>query len=580
MQRVRGPGPSKIGKYRIIDLVGEGAMGVVYRAEDTVLNRTVAVKIMSESVALQPELRDRFLREAQLAGSLTHPNIVTVYDFGETEGHLFIAMEFVSGTDLETVLARRDPLKLQAKLEIMIDVLNALAHAHKRGIVHRDVKPANIRITEDGHAKLMDFGVAHLQASTITRTGSQMGTPSYMAPEQVAGSRVTPAADIFAAGTVLYELLTGSRPFGGPTLHSVMYRILNDEPPPLAELVPGLPSELEHIVRRAMAKEIDDRYQSALEMAAALTAVRASLSGGGFPGTLSLRTPVAVERRARPAQLLPWAGGALGMLAVGVLVWALASRAAPVANSPVANAPVAASHSTASGETAPPAATPSAATSATPTTPAPPPASRAPAADSPRDGRSTKAPRSRADDASAQRNARPPAATPSVPPQRAPAGVRTDSPAAGASARQTPASPPPLTSPSVVVAPASESAPRPAASAPPTPPSAAPDASRIPEAIDAYARAIETRALPQLRQAYPGLTAEQERSFAGFFDATRAIRVTFSIAGLEVNGATAEVRVVGTYEFVTTAGQTERKPVTFQATLRHDSGRWRLTSVR
>src|SRR5438067_148334 len=156
-----------IGKYRILELVGEGAMGVVYRAEDTVLNRVVAIKIMSESIARQQELRDRFLREAQMAGSLSHPNIVTVYDFGETDGHLFIAMEFVEGSDLETRLGRREPMKLQAKLEIVVDVLTALAYAHKRGIVHRDVKPANVRITDDGRAKLMDFGVAHLQASTI-----------------------------------------------------------------------------------------------------------------------------------------------------------------------------------------------------------------------------------------------------------------------------------------------------------------------------------------------------------------------------------------------------------------------------
>src|SRR3954466_351168 len=205
-----------IGKYHIIELVGEGAMGVVYRATDSVLDRTVAVKVMNESIARQEDLRKRFLHEAQAAASLQHPNVVSIYDMGEVDGHMFIAMEFVDGVDLEKLLELGQPLSLQAKLDIVIDVLTGLTFAHKRGIVHRDVKPANIRVAEDGRAKLMDFGVAHLAASTITRTGQQMGTPSYMAPEQVTGGRVTPATDIFAVGTVLYELIAGSRPFGGP----------------------------------------------------------------------------------------------------------------------------------------------------------------------------------------------------------------------------------------------------------------------------------------------------------------------------------------------------------------------------
>ena len=147
---------TSIGKYQILDLVGEGAMGVVYRATDSVLNRTVAVKVMSDAIARQGDLRDRFLREAQAAGALQHPTVITIFDFGEVENHLFIAMEFVEGVDLEQLLASRQPLTLQAKLDLAIDVLNGLAYAHKRGIVHRDIKPANIRITEEGRAKIME----------------------------------------------------------------------------------------------------------------------------------------------------------------------------------------------------------------------------------------------------------------------------------------------------------------------------------------------------------------------------------------------------------------------------------------
>jgi serine/threonine protein kinase len=156
------PKISSIGKYRIIELVGEGAMGVVYRAIDPILERTVAIKVMNDSIARQDDLRKRFLHEAQAAGSLQHPNVVCIYDLGEADGHLFIAMEFVQGVDLERLIELGEPLSLQAKLDIIIDVLTGLAFAHKRGIVHRDIKPANIRVAEDGRAKIMDFGVAHL----------------------------------------------------------------------------------------------------------------------------------------------------------------------------------------------------------------------------------------------------------------------------------------------------------------------------------------------------------------------------------------------------------------------------------
>ncbi|MEP7346467.1 MAG: serine/threonine-protein kinase, partial [Gemmatimonadaceae bacterium] len=211
-----------IGKYQIMDLVGEGAMGSVYRALDPVLNRTVAVKVMSESIARDSELRDRFMREAQAAGSLQHPNVVTIFDFGEFEGHLYIAMEFVVGVDLEELLAKGPQLTLDQKLGIAIDVLLGLAYAHKHGVVHRDIKPANIRLTEDGRAKIMDFGVAHLDSAKMTRTGVMLGTPNYMAPEQVVGQPVGPATDIFSLGAVLYEMLTGKKAFGADSMHSVL----------------------------------------------------------------------------------------------------------------------------------------------------------------------------------------------------------------------------------------------------------------------------------------------------------------------------------------------------------------------
>src|SRR5438045_4261183 len=212
-----------IGKYHIIELVGEGAMGVVYKAKDSVLDRTVAIKVMNESIARQEDLRVRFLREAQAAASLQHAHVVFSYDLGDLDGHLYIAMEFVEGIDLEKLLEMGQPLSLQSKLDIIIDVLTGLSFAHKRGIVHRDIKPANIRVAEDGRAKIMDFGVAHLASSSMTTTGSLLGTPSFMAPEQITEGKTSPGTDIFAAGAVLYQLLTNLKAFEGPKLQNLFF---------------------------------------------------------------------------------------------------------------------------------------------------------------------------------------------------------------------------------------------------------------------------------------------------------------------------------------------------------------------
>src|SRR5215218_8194759 len=326
-----------IGKYRILELVGEGAMGVVYKAVDTVLDRTVAIKVMNDAIARQDELRQRFLREAQAAASLQHPNVVSIYDMGEVDGHLFIAMEFVQGADLESLYLTAAPMSLQEKLDIVIDVLTGLTFAHKRGIVHRDIKPANIRIAEDGRAKLMDFGVAHLTSSQLTNTGASLGTPVYMSPEQITGGKATPATDIFAVGAVLYELLTGTKPFDAPTLQGLFYKILAEKPKPLREAMPGLPSALDHIVEKAMAKDAPQRYQSALDMANDLSGVRAMLSGPSYPSSVSLSATVEhAIRRSRQAARVRMvrrelvAGGVLAaVLVIAVAWWQMGKGAAP-----------------------------------------------------------------------------------------------------------------------------------------------------------------------------------------------------------------------------------------------------------
>lgn len=247
--------PIQIGKYAIQSMAGEGAMGAVYLARDSVLNRNVAIKVMNATIAKDELLRQRFLREAQSAGGLQHPNVVTIYDFGEIDGYLFIAMEFVEGTDLESALEVEPPMPLDDRLAVMIDTLRGLDYAHQHGIVHRDLKPANIRLTLDGRAKLMDFGIAHVASQKLTQTGMIMGTTYYMAPEYISGEPVTAASDLFSMGAVLYEVLTGRRPFTGETMQAIIFSVIQHEPAAPSQVVPTLPAAVDAIVARAIAKD-------------------------------------------------------------------------------------------------------------------------------------------------------------------------------------------------------------------------------------------------------------------------------------------------------------------------------------
>ncbi|HET7456447.1 MAG TPA: serine/threonine-protein kinase [Gemmatimonadaceae bacterium] len=613
-------GITSIGKYRILDLVGEGAMGVVYRATDSVLNRTVAVKVMSDAIARQADLRDRFLREAQAAGSLQHPNVITVYDFGEVNGHLYIAMEYVEGVDLETLLAMHQPLTLQAKLDLAIGVLNGLSYAHRRGIVHRDIKPANIRVTEEGTAKIMDFGVARLESSDMTRTGMMVGTPSYMSPEQVTGTTVTPAADIFSFGAVLYELLSGAKAFEGQTLHGILFKIVGEEPPDLLALLPGLPPALGRIVKKALAKDPGQRYRSALDMANELSAVRAALSGPPTAGTLSLRasveTAVAAHRReATRTQLYRAAlvsAGTLAVAVIAVLVWSIASPhrnggvaiVAPGGVLPAAPTVATAVPATTRAGSAPaaPLDTESAAgtvvdgaagVAATPSRDPRPPAysasrSAAPSAAAMRamiEGRR----------ALAAERARYVAESLRIHPDSAAVLARI---AAAAAALPPPARPPSATrpAPSIIAPPSAGStattaapavtSPQPASPAAPAPSPApttlaANPTAEIAAVVAAYARAIESRDIAEVRRAYPGLTETQQRGFEQFFAAARSLRVSFQLSGVDApaGATTAEANLVGSYDYVA-EGKNEHQPVSFHASLRREGGAWKLTSVR
>ena len=255
-----------IGKYEVEKVLGRGGMGTVYQARDPVIHRTVALKTMTPGLAETPELKARFLREAQAAGGLRHQNIVTVYDLGEDHGQPYIAMELVEGQDLEKIIQTRQPQPVEWKIDVLRQVCEGLAFAHRAGIVHRDVKPANIRVTSDGEVKIMDFGIAHLQSSTMTKSGLVLGTVHYMAPEQVEGQKIDHRADIFSVGAIAYELLAYRRPFDGDSLTQVMFHIMRADPDftalPRTDFSPGL----EAIVQRALAKPVAERYQSLDEM--------------------------------------------------------------------------------------------------------------------------------------------------------------------------------------------------------------------------------------------------------------------------------------------------------------------------
>lgn len=255
----------QLGKYRIDSVLGKGAMGTVYKAFDPNIARTVALKTIRKELfgdSQHAELVSRFKNEAQAAGRLMHPNIVGVYDYGEDDGSAYIAMEFVEGTPLNTLLAAQTPRDLSHNLGWMRQLLSALEYAHSKGVVHRDIKPANLLITADGRVKVTDFGVARLDSSTLTQTGSMIGTPSYMSPEQFCGELIDGRSDVFSAGIVLYQLLTGERPFSGSAT-MVMQQILNQTPVAPSSLNLALDPALDAVIVRALAKRPAERYPSA-----------------------------------------------------------------------------------------------------------------------------------------------------------------------------------------------------------------------------------------------------------------------------------------------------------------------------
>jgi serine/threonine-protein kinase len=272
----------RLGKYELRHILGKGAMGTVYEGFDPIIARRVAIKTVrlpdADDVEAQEELA-RFQREAQAAGRLSHPNIVGVYDYGETPDLAYIVMEFVDGTTLKHVLDKKDRFELPEIVRIMEALMAGLQFSHDRGVVHRDIKPANIMLTKSGEIKIADFGIARIESSSMTQAGTMLGTPSYMSPEQFMGQTVDSRTDIYSSGVMLYQLLTGDKPFEGG-LTAIMHKVLNTEPPPPSALSVTVPRSFDAVVARAMEKRPQDRYPTAAEFA---RAVRAALENREQP---------------------------------------------------------------------------------------------------------------------------------------------------------------------------------------------------------------------------------------------------------------------------------------------------------
>ena len=299
----------KIGRYKILGELGRGAMGIVYRAQDPALDRVVALKtiILADDAEGREEYQKRFFLEAKAAGKLTHPSIVTTYDFGEQDGVAYLAMELLEGTDLRTRL-KEGALPPAEAVEVARQVAEGLGFAHERGIVHRDVKPGNIMLLERGRAKIMDFGLARMRAADHkTVTGMVLGTPKYMSPEQVAGSPVDQRSDLFSLGIVLYEMLTGSRLFGAEDMTQIMHNVTYQEHEPPTRLKPELPAMLDFVVARALKKDPAARYQDAAELAADLSTCFTELRARGASpaGEPTGTRTVKIERSAEPPSDAP-----------------------------------------------------------------------------------------------------------------------------------------------------------------------------------------------------------------------------------------------------------------------------------
>jgi serine/threonine-protein kinase len=555
-----GERPSRIGKYDIRGKIGQGAMGEVFKGHDPVLGRDVAIKTMAgghtDSTLLQ-----RFQREAQSAARLNHANIITVYDFGEEQGRLYMAMELLEGTDLKDAMGT---LSFDEKLRLMEQIADGLAFAHAKHVIHRDLKPANIHIQPNGQVKIMDFGLARLGASEMTATGTVMGTPNHMSPEQVRGEKADARSDIFSIGSVFYELLTDRKPFAAESMHAVLFQVLHSEPEPVRKWAPALPAILAELVEKCMAKDAAKRFRDGGHLREALAVVRRAMAEGRADSARlademtddAQATLVDTPKVARSAR----GPGSSTRLLAGVTALkekpaaqdedeptvvasapTLLSPSPDAAGRPSPRASLVAGVGAAAVALAvggylmrkpgPPASAPALVSAPTPG-PSPVPTLEPTNADAQRTRDAART--AEAAELPAKRDVRlRTRPTPAPPPAVIPA---TAAPPPAATLPSTA----PSTTPTPSVAAVTPAPPPPTAPPATPPPSEEPAIRRV---IAEFAQAIERKDLVLYKSVRPNLSAEDERKLRAAFDSGQSQQVSISIGSIQVSGAEARVRV-------------------------------------
>ena len=620
-----------LGEYEILTELGRGGMATVYLAHDLALDRKVAIKVLAPALLLMGEgMVERFKREARTAAALSHPHIIPIYAVKEREHVLYFIMKCVQGRALDTVIRDVGTLPIAMVQTILAQVGDALGYAHRHGVIHRDIKSANIMLDEDGWAVVTDFGIAKVvQAEGLTMTGVTVGTPTYMSPEQCETREVTGASDQYSLGVVAYEMLTGRLPFLGDSTMAVMYAHFNTRPRAVAELRPDCPPNLAAGVMRMLEKDPVRRWPSmddvvavcgrpslrhddpvrgemiTLAKAGADSALMAHLKTPTSPLVLSKPQSHAATvelPRARGRARVWWGLGALGGVTIAAAIWWLA----PWRTWQTARAPALTPHDTAALAQVNPAVPPDTVPARRAPLPAPTRPSRPsrervaatpPAAAAESAARSAVAQRDdsllrslRARAAGAMNRAIEAGATPAD-------LARGDTVFKGAESlaaqNRLPEAMVQLATAASLWADAErqsrtraarDSQARRAAEPPtapvvtPAPPDPRPDIQKV---IDDYARALESRDVGQVRRAYPGLTAAQQQSWQDFFQSTRKLKAGLTVTAVHLSGLMAEAIVSGVYEYDNaTTGRAERQPVTFRAVLVVDPGGWRLTTIR
>jgi serine/threonine protein kinase len=600
-----------LGQYEILTEIGHGGMATVYLAHDLALDRKVAIKVLAPALLLMGEgMVERFKREARTAAALSHPHIIPIYAVKESEHVLYFVMKHVEGRSLDHVIRDVGPMPIAMTQAILAQVGDALGYAHRHGVIHRDVKSANIMLDEEGWAVVTDFGIAKVvQAQGLTVTGVTVGTPTYMSPEQCATEELTGASDQYSLGVVAYEMLTGKLPFDEDSIMSVMYAHFNQKPRPVTDLRPDCPPNLAHAVMRMLEKDPSRRWASMDDVVAVCgrpslrhddpirrEMITLAQGTGRHAGPKTPTSPIALSRvRTRPSLrrrrwIWPAIAAATGVLAVG-LWWA----------SPWSPRTERTEPSSAAVKDSTPVVT-------NPEPPAPLPQQQAPPASRRVPVTATRSPASQRDDSligslrAGALQAEQRAALAGASPADLSGGHAAFATAESlASARRVSDAMMQFASAASQWADAERAVhargardteprrvaePPPPAPAPqpvPPPPVAVDPRPDIQKVIGDYAAALETRDIEQVRRAYPGITAAQQASWRTFFDRVRNLNATLSIANLNVTGggASADATVSGVYEYDNAGtGRAERRPVTFHATLARDANGWRITAIR